>query len=47
MSSLVLKKKIEISSNFSVIDVFEKASRKAGKTIVSEFGKIKNFQINS
>ena len=47
MSSLVLKKKVEISSNFSVIDVFEKASKKAGKTIVSEFGKIKNFQIKS
>ena len=47
MSSSILKKKLETSSNYSVIDIFEKAARKAGKILISDFGKIDNFQIQS
>ena len=47
MNSLILKKKLDTTSNFSVINIFEKAARKAGKILISDFGKIENFQIHS
>ena len=47
MNSLILKKKLDATSNFEVIDIFEKAARKAGKILISDFGKIENFQIHS
>jgi len=47
MNSSVLKKKLDTSSNYSTIDIFEKAARKAGKKLISDFGKIENFQIQS
>ena len=47
MNSSALKKKLNTPSNFSVIDSFEKAARKAGKILISDFGEIENFQIKT
>ena len=47
MRPSILKKKLETTSNLSVIDIFEKAARKAGTILISDFGKIENFQIKA
>ena len=35
------------SKTLSLIDIFEKAARKAGTMLISDFGKIENFKIDS
>jgi len=47
MKSLLLKEKINTSQSLSVIDIFEKAARKAGQSLINDFGKIENSQVKS
>ena len=47
MKSLLLKEKINTSQSLSVIDIFEKAARKAGQSLINDFGKIENSHVRS
>jgi len=47
MKSLLLKEKINTSQSLSTIDIFEKAARKAGQSLINDFGKIENSQVKS
>ena len=47
MKSLLLKEKINTSQSLSAIDIFEKAARKAGQSLINDFGKIENSQVKS
>tara|TARA_B100001142_G_C14290359_1_gene638680 strand:+ start:808 stop:1644 length:837 start_codon:yes stop_codon:yes gene_type:complete len=47
MKSLLLKEKINTSQSLSTIDIFEKAARKAGQSLINDFGKIENSHVRS
>lgn len=47
MKSLLLKEKINTSQSLSAIDIFEKAARKAGQSLINDFGKIENSHVRS
>ena len=47
MKPVPLKEKIVTSKKNSIINIFEKAAREAGKELIHDFGKIENSQVKS